>query len=572
VHSAMAFRFRFTALVIVIICLRFVQIESDERPHHDSLKSACDVTLDPKFCVSTMSSLFLGSVKANSTDLGRMALRQSIIEAQKVIQILSRMRRLAFKGRQLGALQDCMQLFDLTLDGLSKSLSNVTANSLKWRQAVDIQTWLSAALTNQATCLQSLQEASGSLQNILTSNVVHMSRVVSNSLALVKNISVVGKHSKRPPVHNRRLFSNPASHERHDQVDVDDDKFLSHFGHVNDGFPSWLSASDRRKLLQTSEEDDGALADNVVTVAQDGSGNYTTITDALNAAANKSLDRYVIHVTKGVYQEYIEVPKYKTNIMLVGDGINATVITGNRSVVDGWTTYRSATVAAVGQGFLARDITFENTAGPEKHQAVALRVGSDLSAFYRCSFKGYQDTLYAHSLRQFYRECDIYGTVDFIFGNAASVFQNCNLLARKPMDNQKNCFTAQGRDDPNQNTGISIQKSTVSAAPDLAPVKSSFQTFLGRPWKNYSRTVYIDSYIDDVVDPAGWLEWSGDFALATLYYGEYMNSGPGAGTKDRVQWPGYHAMNISDAQNFTVANFIAGDAWIQEVPFDASLD
>eukprot|EP00253_Pinus_taeda_P007160 PITA_07160 len=551
----MAFRFSLTALVFFIICLMFVKIESNEQPHSISLKSACDATLDPKFCVSTMSSLLPGSLQATSADLARTSIRLSVIEAQKAFQIISRLRWGAFKGIQIDALEDCMQLNDITLDHLSKSQTNVAADTLKWRQVVDIQTWLSAALTNQATCVESLQEASGTLQNILSKSVLDVSRVVSNSLALVKNFPVIGKDSNKPSLHSRRLFSNPTSHESHNQVDVDDE------------FPSWLSASDRRRLLQTSE-----AADDVVTVAQDGSGNYTTITDALNAAPNNSLDRYVIHITKGVYQEYIEVPKRKINIMLVGDGINATVITGNRSVVDGWTTYRSATVAVVGQGFLARDITFENTAGPEKHQAVALRVASDLSAFYRCSFKGYQDTLYAHSLRQFYRECEIYGTVDFIFGNAAAVFQNCNLLARKPMDNQKNCFTAQGRDDPNQNTGISIQNCTVSAAPDLAPVKSSFQTFLGRPWKNYSRTVYMKSYMDDVVDPAGWLEWSGDFGLTTLYYGEYMNSGPGAGTAERVQWPGYHTMNISDAQNFTVVNFIAGDAWIQAVPFNTGLD
>lgn len=563
----MAFRFGFTALVFFIICLMFVKIESNEQPHSISLKSACDATLDPKFCVSTMSSMFPGSLPATSADLARTSIRLSVIEAQKLFQIISRLGSWAFKGRQLYALEDCMQLNDLTLDHLSKSQTNIAADTLKWRQALDIQTWLSAALTNQATCVESLQEGSGILQNILTKTVLGVSRVVSNSLALVKKIPVIGKDSKKPPVHNRRLFSNPTSHESRNQVDLDDDKILSDSGFANDGFPSWLTASDRKRLLQTSE-----AADNVVTVAQDGSGNYTTITDALNAAPNKSLDRYVIHITKGVYQEYIEVPKHKTNIMLVGDGINATVITGNRSVVDGWTTYRSATVAVVGQGFLARDITFENTAGPEKHQAVALRVSSDLSTFYRCSFKGYQDTLYAHSLRQFYRECEIYGTVDFIFGNAGAVFQNCKLLARKPMDNQKNCFTAQGRDDPNQNTGISIQNCTVSAAPDLAPVNTSFQTFLGRPWKQYSRTVYMKSYIDDVVDPAGWLEWSGDVGLTTLYYGEYMNSGPGAGTAGRVQWPGYHTMNISDAQNFTVVNFIAGDAWIQAAPFNAGLN
>ena len=228
---------------------------------------------------------------------------------------------------------------------------------------------------------------------------------------------------------------------------------------------------------------------------------------------------------------------------------------------------------AVGVGFLARDMTFENTAGAVNHQAVALRVGSDQSAFFRCSFKGYQDTLYAHSLRQFYRECDIYGTVDFIFGNAAAVFQNCNLYARKPMDGQQNLYTAQGRTDPNQNTGTSIQNCNVTAAPELVPVIGSFPTYLGRPWKEYSRTVYMQSYLDSLIEPAGWLEWSGDFALSTLYYGEYNNSGPGADTSQRVAWPGYHVMTISDAQNFTVSSLMAGDTWIPNdaVPYDAGL-
>lgn len=127
-----------------------------------------------------------------------------------------------------------------------------------------------------------------------------------------------------------------------------------------------------------------------------------------------------------------------------------------------------------GDGFWARDMTFENTAGPSKHQAVALSVSSDLAVFYRCSFRGYQDTLCVHSLRQFYRDCHIYGTIDFIFGDASAVFQNCDIFVRRPMRNQANMITAQGRADPNENTGIVIQGSRVRSARDLSAVKNTF--------------------------------------------------------------------------------------------------
>ncbi|KAL8548734.1 hypothetical protein ACS0TY_007845 [Phlomoides rotata] len=129
----------------------------------------------------------------------------------------------------------------------------------------------------------------------------------------------------------------------------------------------------------------------------------------------------------------------------------------------------------------------------------------------RMHFEAYQDTLYVHSLRQFYLQCDIYGTVDFIFDNAAVVFQTCNIYPRLPMANQVNAITAQGRTDPNQNTGISILNCSIRAADDLAQSNSTIQTYLGRPWKEYSRTVYMQSFLDGLIDPAGWKEWSGDF-------------------------------------------------------------
>ncbi|KAH0664657.1 hypothetical protein KY285_025863 [Solanum tuberosum] len=256
---------------------------------------------------------------------------------------------------------------------------------------------------------------------------------------------------------------------------------------------------------------------------------------------------------------------------MIGDGINQTIITGNHSYnVDGYNTFNSSTYAVVGQGFVAVNITFQNTAGAINHQAVAVRNGADLSTFYSCSFQGYQDTLYVHSLRQFYRECDIYGTVDFIFGNAAAVFQNSNIYPKLPLQNQFNAITAQGRTDPNQNTGISIQNCTVKPADDLKFSNSSTQMYLGRPWKEYSRTIYAQSFIDGFVNPLGWREWSGDFALNTSYYAEFNNTGPGSNTSGRVTWPGFH---VIDAANFTVTSFLLGDNWLPQtgVPYFSGL-
>ena len=183
------------------------------------------------------------------------------------------------------------------------------------------------------------------------------------------------------------------------------------------------------------------------------------------------------------------------------------------------------------------DISQHNRVG-EKHQAVTLRNSSNLPEFYSCSFEGYQDTLYPHSMRQFYRECDIYGTIDFILGNAAVVLQNCNIYVRLPLQGQFNPITAQGRTEPNQNTGISIHNCTIKATEELSASGGSVKTYLGRPWQQYSRTIVMQSYLDSLIDPTGWSIWSGDFALDTLYYAEFDNKGPGATISNRVTWQG----------------------------------
>jgi len=500
------------------------------------VKSVCSQTRFPERCVSSLATY----ETATLDNMMGLVMKESMERAQHAHEFAMSLSNNIMNEKERAAWQDCVQLFHNTMDRLNVCL---THDSVK----KDIPTWLSAALTNQDTCLNGFRDfnltTSSNIKSLLSSRVLNVSELLSNSLSMYKLSSRSADSLK-----NRRLLSLEREEEFH-----------SHYGRIEkDGFPEWLSAADRR-LLQSSSP---ASQANVV-VAQDGSANYRTITQAVNAAPQKSSKRYVIYVKAGIYNENVDISKTMTNLMFVGDGMDRTVVTGNKNVQDGSTTFQSATFAVSGNGFIARDMTFENTAGAQKHQAVALRVGADLSVVYRCSIKGYQDTLYVYSLRQFYREVDIYGTVDFIFGNAAVVIQNSNILARRPMSQQKNTITAQGRTDPNQNTGISIHNCRVSAASDLQAVKGSVKTYLGRPWKQYSRTVFMQSALDDLIDPAGWLEWDGNFALQTLYYGEYMNTGVGAATSNRVSWPGFHVItSATEAARFTVGQFISGNSWI----------
>lgn len=215
----------------------------------------------------------------------------------------------------------------------------------------------------------------------------------------------------------------------------------------------------------------------------------------------------------------------------------------------------------------------ENTAGPRKEQgqAVALLSESDQSVVYRCALRSYQDTLYAKSGMQFYRECKISGTVDFIFGDAAAVFQNCDILARLPIQGQQNTVTAEGRDNPASTGGFCFQSCTVEADEDLAHAKEkeAVETYLGRPWKAYSRVIFMQSTISDVLDAKGWLPWEHAAPPDTIYYGEYDNNGPGAAVGGRVNWPGFHAIHdAAEAINFTVEKFISGNGWLPSTGVD----
>ncbi|KAI3988224.1 hypothetical protein MKX01_012013 [Papaver californicum] len=463
-------------------------------------------------------------------------LEKSVSRISNTMETVNGFNRLSNDLKEQEALRNCIELIDSSIDRVTDSVKALIESTRSNHESLDdAHTWLSAVLTNHVTCLDGLNEVSELGESIRLPIETEMKDLIARarvSLAIIAEISPSSSANEE----TRGWFAS---------------KTLQ--------LPSWVTMRDR-KLLETLPN---AVTPNVV-VAKDGSGRFKSVQEAVTAAPDNSKTRYVIHIKKGVYKEKVEIGKKKKNLMIVGDGMDATVITGSLNFIDGTSTYNSATVVVQGDGFIAQDICFQNTAGPEKHQAVAIRVGADQTVFSRCKFDAYQDTLYAHSLRQFYRDCSIMGTVDFIFGNAAMVVQNSKVIARKPMKNQNNMCTAQGRTDPNQITGISIQNCNVIASSDLEPVKGSFKTFLGRPWKAYSRTVYMESSLGDLINPAGWAEWNSSNPFTkTLYYGEYANTGPGAGTANRVKWPGYHVIKKpAEAKKFTVAELIQGGVWL----------
>ncbi|KAL7178420.1 hypothetical protein ACSBR2_031545 [Camellia fascicularis] len=160
-------------------------------------------------------------------------------------------------------------------------------------------------------------------------------------------------------------------------------------------------------------------------------------------------------------------------------------------------------VTAIGDGFIAKSMGFQNTAGAEGHQAVAFRVQSDMLAFYNCRMNGYQDTFYVQAHRQFYRNCVVSSTVDFIFSDAFVVIQNSLIVVRKPMDNQQNIVTAHGRITTKEITSVVIQNCRIVPKDKLYPVRFQIPTYLGRPWKEYSRAVIMESTLADLSNQQG---------------------------------------------------------------------
>jgi pectinesterase len=265
----------------------------------------------------------------------------------------------------------------------------------------------------------------------------------------------------------------------------------------------------------------------------------------VNAAANHSQTRIVIVVKKGTYTEKLVIPSWKTNIALKGEDKEHTIITWNDYSGKGEiNTFTSYTVLVQGNDFRAENITFENSAGTGVGQAVALHVEADRCVFVNCRMIANQDTLYAgvDNSRQYYRNCYIEGTTDFIFGSATVVFDECHIQGKK------NSYITAASTPMRQRFGFVFRNCTITTSPETTKL------YLGRPWRPYAKTVFIACSLSASILPEGWHNWNKPEAEGTSFYAEYKSTGAGASPATRVPW----SHQLTAAAVYTLEN-IFGD-------------
>lgn len=287
-----------------------------------------------------------------------------------------------------------------------------------------------------------------------------------------------------------------------------------------------------------------------ITVAADGSGEFTTVQDAVNSIRAYMADTTYMFIKNGVYHEKVIIPSWVTNLYMKGESVDKTVITWNdHANIRNMGTFRTYTIWVLGTGFTAEDITFENNA-EQLGQAVAVHVDGDRAVFRHCRLLGNQDTLLTanQESRQYYEDCYIEGTTDFIFGPATAWFEGCHIHSKK------NSYITAASTVADHRYGYVFDRCTLTADEGVTRV------YLGRPWRAYAATLFMNCYLGDHILPEGWHNWDNPANEATARYAEYNNSGPGASPATRVSWS--RQLTAAEAATYTIENvFSRHDGW-----------
>jgi len=291
----------------------------------------------------------------------------------------------------------------------------------------------------------------------------------------------------------------------------------------------------------------GSVRAEGLTVAKDGTGDVRTVQRAIDKVPAGNARRFNIVVKPGIYNEQIRIPANKPYISIIGTDPAKTILTFKLSNKDAGSTSAAYTFYVGGHDFHAENITFENSFGTGS-QAVAVLAEADRLVFKHCRFIGWQDTLYAKNGRQYYENCYIEGHVDFIFGEAAAVFFESEIHSKAD-----GYITAPMRFSNDEPTGF------VFIQCHLTSENTQSGIYLGRPWRDYGRTVFIETRMDASVRPEGWNHWTPE-REKTAYFAEYRSSGPGANDNARVKWS--HRLTTDEIKKFSLDQFLKGnDGW-----------
>ncbi|MFZ4929005.1 pectinesterase family protein [Chryseobacterium sp. Mn2064] len=304
--------------------------------------------------------------------------------------------------------------------------------------------------------------------------------------------------------------------------------------------------------------------DTILIVSKDGKGNFTTVQQAIDAIENHSSKRTKIFIKAGVYKEKIIVPENKGAILLEGENPEKTIITfddfASKKNAEGKEigTTNSSTIFIYSNDFTAKNISFENSSG-KVGQAVAVLTSGDRIVFENCRFLGHQDTLYLKGVqdmqdktkpsRNYFKNCYIEGTTDYIFGAGTAVFENCIIYSKETAS----YITAASTPQNNEFGFVFIRSKITGNAKEQS-------VYLGRPWRPFAKTVYIDCEINSTIKPEGWHNWNKPDAEKTTFYAESNSKGPGAAIKQRVSWS--HQLSKEERKKYTADYILKGnDNW-----------
>lgn len=279
-----------------------------------------------------------------------------------------------------------------------------------------------------------------------------------------------------------------------------------------------------------------------IVVARDGTGAYRTIQEAVEAVRAFMDYTVTIYIKNGLYKEKVVIPAWVKNVQLVGESTEGTVITyDDHANINKMGTFRTYTIKVEGSDITFKNLTIENNAAP-LGQAVALHTEGDRLMFIHCRFLGNQDTIYTgrEGARLLFTDCYIEGTTDFIFGSSTALFERCTIHSKR------NSYITAASTPKNVAFGYVFKNCKLTAAPGITKV------YLGRPWRPYASTTFLNCEFGSHIRPEGWDNWRNPENEKTARYAEFGNTGEGAATAGRVKWA--KQLTNKEALQYTIEN------------------